>query len=277
MKYKIFQTYFQENQLKEIDPILTPFNNITNLKPELREYHCFKRIIDESYIQELDAWGMLGPRWKEKLRYNAFELKKSVESNQNNDIWIFNHARIHHALTFNVWEQGEFLHKGIKNLSFYIMNKLNYPVTELEKIMTEETTCYCSYFVARKSFWLDYIKFLDEIFLILTDPNLPENIKRLTKISANYGRDLSLNLFPFIVERFFSTYISMNKNKYKIYFKPYDYGLYSKELGDFTIVLHTLNNLKTLIAKTNSKELLEQWNNLRNYYLKNFPSLLNLD
>lgn len=277
MKYKIFQIYFQENQLKEIDPILTPFNNISNLKPELREYYCFKRIIDENHIQDLDAWGVLGPRWKEKLRYSATDIKNSIELNKNYDVWIFNHARVHQCLTFNVWEQGEIFHKGIKNLSSFVMHKLKYPISELEKIMTEETTCYCSYFVAKKSFWIDYINFLDQVFSILHNPNLPEDIKHLSKISANYDRDFSLTLFPFIIERFFSTFISMNKHKYKIYFKPYDYSVYSKEIGDFSTVLHSLNKLKTLISITHSNELFEQWNNLRNYYLKNFPSLMNLD
>lgn len=275
MNYKIFQIYFQQDQIEDIDPLLTPFDNTSNLRPELREYHSFKRIIDENHVEGLDAWGVFGPRWKNKLRYDAEEMTKEIESNWDHDVFIFNHARIQQALTHSVWEQGEYYHRGIKQVTSHVLSKLGYDPIVLEEFMTSGVVCYCSYFVAKKQFWLDYISFLDKVFAELND--LPPEIDKIYKSSANYSRDDTLNLFPFIVERLFSTFLLLHREEYKIFTKAYDYSVYGKELGSFVNVMAVMNNLKTLTVKHESYEIYNQWNALRQYYIQNNPQIMNLD
>lgn len=275
MNYKIFQIYFQQDQLKDIDPLLTPFDNTSNLRPELREYHCFKRIIDEKHAEDLDAWGVFGPRWKNKLRYGAEELKSEIDSNSDHDVFIFNHARIQQALTYSVWEQGEYYHKGIKEVTAHVLTKLGYNPIVLDEFMTDRVVCYCSYFVAKKRFWLDYINFLDKVFAELND--LPPEIDKIYKSSANYSRDSTLNLFPFIIERLFSTFLLLHREDYKVHVKEYDYNVYSKDMGKFTTVMNAINNLKTLTAKHGSQEIYNQWTALRQYYIQIHPQIMDLD
>lgn len=275
MNFKLFQIYFQRDQLKDIDPLLTPFDNTSNLRPELREYHSFKRILDEGHTSDLDAWGVFGPRWKDKIRYDAKEIFDTINSNSDHDVFLFNHARIQHALTYSVWEQGEYYHKGIKEVSSYVLTQLGYNPIVLDEFMTDSVVCYCSYFVAKKQFWLDYIDFLDKVYDELQ--KLPPEIDKVYKSSANYSRDSSLNLFPFIVERMFSTFILLHRDKYKVFAKPYDYSVYSSSLGPFTNVIASLNNLKTLTAKYGSQEIYNQWNTLRQYYMRIHPEIMNMD
>jgi hypothetical protein len=47
MNYKIFQICFEQNQIPQVDSLLTPFDNTKNERPELREFHSFNRIIEE--------------------------------------------------------------------------------------------------------------------------------------------------------------------------------------------------------------------------------------
>ncbi len=115
MNYKIFQICFEDRQIPLVDPLLTPFDNTSNEKPELREFHSFNRIIDEGFADDLDAWGVFGPRWQSKMRYEANVIKNAIDESEGFDVYIFNHARVQNALTANVWEQGDFTHKlGIK-------------------------------------------------------------------------------------------------------------------------------------------------------------------
>ena len=116
MNYKIFQICFEDKQIPLVDPLLTPFDNTSNERPELREFHSFNRIIDEGHVDDLDAWGVFGPRWQSKMRYGASEIKKSIDENPNFDVYIFNHARVQNALTVSVWEQGDYFHPGIKKI-----------------------------------------------------------------------------------------------------------------------------------------------------------------
>ena len=254
--------------------MLTPFDNTKNERPELREYHSFKRIIDEGHADHLDMWGVFGPRWKDKVKYPAVDVWKTIEKNPNHDVYLFNHARVVNALTYNVWEHGEYYHKGIKQVTAYALEQVIGRSDVLDVLMTDRVTCYCSYFVATKEFWLDYIRFLDAIKNVLD--NLPPEIDAIYKSSANYGRDMTLNLFPFIVERLFSTYLTLTP-RWKVYNKPYDYSVYKDQVGDFYKVLDSLNMYKSLSPKFDSPELLTAWNNLRLFFVKTQPQMFNLD
>jgi hypothetical protein len=116
LNYKIFQICFEDRQIPLVDPLLTPFDNTSNEKPELREFHSFNRIIDEGFADGLDAWGVFGPRWQSKMRYEANVIKDAIDENVGFDVYVFNHARVQNALTANVWEQGEYFHPGIKQV-----------------------------------------------------------------------------------------------------------------------------------------------------------------
>lgn len=275
MNLKIFQVYFNKDQLNKIDSSLTPFDNTENLKPELREYYIFKRIIDEGHANDLDAWGVFSHSWKEKNRYDANLVFEDINNNKDCDVFIFNHARVQDALMYNIWEQGEYYHRGLKTIASYVLKKIGYDPIVLDELMTDKTTCFCSYFVAKKHFWLAYIDFLDKVYQTLNDS--PEDIKKLLDSNANYMKDRSLNLFSFLMERMFSTFIVLHSKEYKVYAKKYDYSLYSKELGPFTDVIESLNNLKTLTLKYNSKEIFEQWNKIRQFYIKLHPDIMNVD
>jgi hypothetical protein len=275
MNYKIFQICFEPRQIELIQSPLTAFDNTANEKPELREYHSFVKATENGSTDGLDAWGFLGPRWEAKLKYSADEIKRAIDENLENDVWIFNHARAVNSLTYNVWEQGEFFHKGLRKVAEEVLTVAGFDNSVINAFMTEHNTCYCSYFVARKEFWKDYIDFLSRI-IVATDA-LPEDVKEIYNNSANYARDNTLNMFPFLVERLFSTFLVLRHSKYKVYAKPYDYSVYESQVGEFTRVLHSLNVLKNHVVEQDSEITFNAWNAIRMHFVKNNSELFNLD
>jgi hypothetical protein len=270
LNYKIFQICFDPKQLHDVDLLLTPFDNTSNERPELREFHSFEKIVDEGHANNLDAWGVFGPRWKEKMRFDALEMHTAIENNPDNDVYIFNHARVVNSLTHNVWEQGEFWHKGIKHVTKVALESCGYDSNVLN-LPDVETTCYCSYFVATKEFWNDYIKFLREMKTALE--NLTGEESEIYKGSANYSRDSNLNLFPFIVERLFTTFLHLKQ--YKVYSHNPNYELYRKNVGDFVSVLTSLYELKKVSQY--DENMFNIWNSIRTFFLKTQPQLMSLD
>jgi hypothetical protein len=275
MNYKIFQICFEPRQIELIQSPLTAFDNTANEKPELREYHSFVKATENGSTDGLDAWGFLGPRWEAKLKYSADEIKRAIDENPENDVWIFNHARAINSLTYNVWEQGEFFHKGLRKVAEEVLTIAGFDNSAINAFMTEHNTCYCSYFIARKEFWEDYIDFLSRIVVAIDA--LPEDVKKIYNGSANYARDNTLNMFPFLVERLFSTFLVLRHSKYKIYAKPYDYSVYESQVGEFTRVLHSLNLLKNQVVEQDSEITFDSWNAIRMHFVKTQPQLFNLD
>jgi hypothetical protein len=274
MNVKLFEICFEERQLGNVDPLLTPFDNIKNEQPELREYHNFRRLFDEGHTKDLDLWGAFGPRWGGKLRYSAQEIFDTIEQNPGHDVYIFNHARIVNALTYNVWDQGELFHKGITKVARHALDAAGYNENTTNQMMTNLDTCYCSYFIATNEFWKGYLDFLSLIKTRLE--HLPDDLAEIYHGSANYSRDASLNMFPFIVERMFSTYLQYHKDL-KIFAKPYDYKVYTELQDNMVNILSSLNTMKTLVHLHGSKELFNCWHSMRIAYLKDMPQLLHLD
>lgn len=268
MNYKIFQNCFEEDQIKNIDPLLTPFDNTANERPDLREFQVFDKIYRGNYTKDLDAWGVFGPRWHEKLKYPMAEVHDEIQNNPGHDVYIFNFARITCAYFYSVWEQGELGHKGIIEISRHALKNI-FGHDRMFKVPTyQNTMCFSNFFVASKDFWYEYMNFLYEVKNELD--NLPEELDIIYKSSANYERDMSLNLFPFIIERMFSTYLIMNP-KWKVHFKPYDYDVYSlPEKKILAPLLNALNGIKR-------PETMDHWLKFRDYFFAVYPHFLNLE
>ena len=162
MNYKIFQICFQQDQLSKVDPLFTPFDNTENKHPELREYHCFKSVIDEGFSDNLDAWGFMGPHQEKDFTYSALDIKNTLDKNPTYDIYIFNSCQIAAALTKNVWEKEDGFTKKIKEIITAIFKAEGHDISVLEKLMPDYTF-NSSLFIAKKKFWADYMLFLKNI------------------------------------------------------------------------------------------------------------------
>jgi hypothetical protein len=275
MNVKLFEICFKEDQIENVDSLLTPFDNTQNEHPELREYHNFRRLYDEGHTKDLDLWGAFGPRWPSKLRYSSQEIFDTIKENPGHDVYLFNHGRVINALTYNVWDQGELHHKGISRVASYALKEAGYDPNMIGSIMTNIDTCYCSYFMATNDFWKDYLEFLALIKEKLEN-DLPEDLAQIYYGSANYSRDASLNMFPFIAERMFSTYLQYHKDL-KVYAKQYDYRVYGELQDSMVDILSSLNTIKTLSHLHQSNKLFNCWHTMAKTYVKDIPRLLHLD
>jgi len=271
MKYKIFQTFFDNSQVENLEPMFHAFDNTENKHPELREYHVFRRAINHQCTEDLDAWGVWSWRWAAKSRYPAETVLEFIDNNPDADVYVFNHARVHEALTVNVWEQGEFFHSGISTLAKCVLNKLGYDDSPFNSIMSTDIYCFSSYFVAKRRFWDEYMGFLDSFVGELND--LDEEMAAIYRSSAKYPRDKSLNMFVFLIERLFSTYLLYNSSHYEIRSLPPDYTVYKHEFIEK--VISALSYVKSK-ARGDSR-MFTAWDNLRKLVISQNKSIFNLD
>lgn len=274
MKYEIFEVCYKEEHIKNVDPLFTMYDNLKNEQPQLREYPIFLEAFDSEKTKDLDAWGFVGPSWRKKLRFDAKELIDNIEKDLDFDVYIFNHSRVNDAMWYNVWEQGEACHPGISKIAKSLLKISGYNSDIVDTMMYEGITGYCSYFVATKDFWKEYLNFLKEIYDSVE--KLSDEEKEIFYMSANYSKDKSLNMFPFIVERMFTTFLLL-KNKFAIRSKEYDFDVYSKDANEWVPAFIGLNNLKKIVVRDQSKEIFRQWQLIRSTLFQLNPNITNLD
>lgn len=179
--------------------------------PKLRENYINKICYEKSIKEKLDLWGCFSINYKSKMNISGLEILNTIKKNEGYDIYFFNPFYDVSACFYNIWENLYFHNqKSIK-----VLEKL-FPILEIDlknlyEPMNTDEMFYCCYFVANKNFWDGYNDFFLKYFESLN--KLDDQIKQIYYSSFKYPKDNSLDFFPFIHERLFSTYIKIKNFK----------------------------------------------------------------
>lgn len=246
MSTRIYQAYYQDSQKIHLDPNFTPFDNRTNPVSNLYERYIYQQTAEISRRDDIDLWGTFSWQWRKKLiGPNSEDILSFINNNPGNDIYIFNAYPQNEAISYNVWEQGEWCHPNIIHLSQRLLELMDENPELVEQPMTRETYLTANYFVATNTVWTGLLEFLDRFVLAISKLNNTDTQMLLS--SANYGPNRNLDYTGFICERLISTYF-IKHPEFKI--KPW---AGSEHLSD----------LKLLAVQTKNKELIVNWNNKR--------------
>ncbi len=267
MKYKIYQSYYKEEQKKFLNPEFTPFNNSSNKRPDLMEYYIFNIGYKKAVSERLSHWGFFSWKWEGKCKIKPQQFIDFIDKNPNQDIYLVNWAPYSEAIELNSWIHGECCMPGlidIANKSLKKMNYMNYQIPSVENfLMDSKTYCFSSYFIGSKKFWSEYLVFLKK-FKNTMDNDL--ELKSLIEQKVLYSGHKNYSFFPFLVERFFSTFLLLNEKKYSILNYPYDFSIYQKYIGDNYKEIEKCSKLKVKMFKSYkegdidmSRKYLKEW------------------
>lgn len=261
MKYKIYQSFYKQDQINYLDKEFEPFDNVSNSHPQYMEYPIFYKIRKLAKQDNLDVWGYVSWKWKNKLvGCDAKTLLDIIEENPNYDVYIFNPYPIHVVYAYNVWEQGYGCHPHILEICKHLFPLLNIDPKWVYQPMHPDTMYYALYCAGGTKFWDGFLDLMNTYIKNIN--KLPLRIRRLHDSSANYGPLPDLWYFPFIQERLLSTFITINK--LKVF--PYHH-----RIEDLGFISEKMNFLKISALKYKDKKLLKDWLDLRkqsNYFMQ---------
>lgn len=215
----LYQIWYNENTKPSKESGLLSFDCRNTPETLKRETAHLIRFYDEivAYAHDDDYFALLSPRFTEKTGLSITQVKDFVSAYPDHDIFLFNPFPMHVYLYMNVWDSGEYSHKGIKELTQHLFDKANIDFNVYDHNRnTIYSTVYSNYWVASKPFLDDFIKFIK--LLDSTIDKMPEQEKEKFFSDTEYYTKVSF--YPFIFERLISTFLLMHK-KYKS--KPYIY------------------------------------------------------
>jgi hypothetical protein len=208
MSIKIYQAYYQEDQLPNLDPEFTPFDNTVNPVNNLYELYIYKQVRELAEKAGDEMWGVFSWQWKNKLQGpTAKQILDHVQKSKDAgaDVVIFNAYPWDEPEAYNVWEQGEWCHPGIAMLGARILDTMGEDYNLVMQPMDYTTYLAANYFVGNKVFWDGLLAFLDKFVAALDE--LDDEDKELLHSSAGYGPNPKLDYTGFICERLISTYL----------------------------------------------------------------------
>lgn len=272
---KIFQIYFKPELAAHCDPAFTPLDNTANPRPELREWDVWDREHENILAQNLDLWGFVSWKFKEKINLTGAQALAHIEANPGYDVYLFNPCIVNEALFVNSWEQGDIHHPNISDIGNSFLAKLGYSDYNVRDVLLDRNNIvFANYVVGSRTFWEGFMDFSRQLFVEADkDPEFKQQV--FGAGLSNYAHDKTLPNFTFLIERLIPTYLEITNTKAL----PYQYtqetlpAKYQPYIADIT----ALSDLKVLINRYDSDDLYAIWNYYRHKFLNDNKQILSLE
>ena len=272
---KIFQIYFKPELKAHCDPAFTPLDNTANPQPELREWYVWDQEYENLAASELDYWGFVSWKFKEKTNLTGQQAVDFILTNPGYDVYLLNPCILNEAVFANSWEQGDIHHPNISEIGNSFLKKIGYNDADVKSMLLDRnTTVFANYVVGNRKFWSKFMEFSRKLFTEADkDPEFKQQV--FGEGLSNYAHDRSLPNFTFLIERLIPTFIELEGLAAVGYRHtqdtlPMKYQPYADEIM-------SLSDLKVAVNRYNSDELYDIWNFYRHKFLQQNQGILNLE
>jgi hypothetical protein len=272
---KVFQIYFKPELEVHCDPAFTPLDNTSNPRPELREWDVWDREYENIVKQDLDYWGFVSWKFREKTGLTGQQVFDFINANPGQDAYLLNPCIINEACFANSWEQGDIHHPNISAIGNNFLKKIGYDDIDVKgMVLDRNATVFANYIVGSRKFWEKFMEFSRKLFTE-AEKDLEFKHQVFGEGLSNYAHDKSLPNFTFLIERLIPTFLELEHisaigYKHTHDTLPMKYQPYADEIM-------ALSDLKVAVNRYNSDELYDVWNFYRHKFLSQNQGILNLE
>lgn len=275
LNIEIYQIYFKDELKEHLDPAFVPMDNIDNPRPHLREWCKWDREHENVLAKELDLWGYVSWKFKQKTGLTGTQALDFINANPGHDVYLFNPCIVNEAVFANGWEQGNIHHPYISIIGNKFLRKLGYEYNVEEYIIDRRKNVFANYVIGNRKFWSGFMDFSRKLF---TEAEKDKQFKSevFGAGGSNYAHDKTLPNFTFLIERLIPTYLDIMELESIGYIHtmetvPEKYQSMFKEIS-------TLSDLKVAINDSDDESNLYQvWDTNRKSFLQNYPTSLHLE
>jgi hypothetical protein len=245
---KIYQIFYDEVTRANLDSAFIAFDNTLPKNKDWYEYSVIREVILNNTFSDDEYIGFLSPKFTLKTGLTGVDVTQLL--NKSNAEVISFSSEFHQIAIFkNPFEQGDFFHKGMLDLSKKILKEIGLNI-DLDNLVTDQSrTIFSHYFVAKYSFWLKYLTFSEKIFSISQEDS---ELGRLLNKKVLYKKGKRIPLKVFLMERLITavlTHFDINAEIGLSYQKIHQLQLSTNKFPINKLL--TLEAFKTAYLKTN--------------------------
>jgi hypothetical protein len=233
---KIFEPIYKKNQILS-ELFFSPLIRDNNSRSQWREFKILVDIYRDGRYLENDFVGVFSPKFNLKCKITASQFIEFVHDNPNRDVYFINPFPQIPYWSYNVWMQGEFAHRGLCHVAQKLLDVcgINVRINDIPR-HGPDILLYSNFWVGSSKFWKSYVgKWLVPIADFL-EAN-PDHAISLAVMQQTTHTNPAPFL-PFIIERLFSTFLSVNKDCNFISYKFDDDKLRSYCVTSFETVIY---------------------------------------
>lgn len=170
---EIYQIFYSAESRARLDPGFIPLDNLSNERPDWREYWPIRRFLLGRALAADTFYGFFSAKFGLKTGLDATIVHRLVERHgADSDVVAFSPFFHHAALFLNVIEQAVTCH-GFPDTFRQCAQLIAPQFTPEGSVMTSLDTIYSNFFVARREFWTEWLRQAERLFEIAEDGSTP--------------------------------------------------------------------------------------------------------
>jgi hypothetical protein len=262
MKTSIYQICYSQETLSNIPSGFLPLNNLSNERPDWREYWAIRNFLLNNYLADDTLYGFFSPKFNQKTNLNYEKIQNFLSSNYTNeDVVGFSPFWDLISIFKNTFEQGDFFHPGLMEVCQLFADTHLTGLNLKDCITHSENTIFCNYFLAKKSFWVQWLEIGEKLFQL--SENQQNAFSQKLNSSTSYGEQ-RVPMKVFVQERLVTICLLANTKLNCLNFNPFDIGSSTTPFNKFQREAVISDALKRAYIKTGHQTYLTEFSNLRN-------------
>ncbi len=261
MKTCIYQICYSPETLANVPQGFLTLDNSANERPDWREYWAIRNYLLNNYLSEDTLYGFFSPKFSSKTSLDHAKVQTFLAENYSGqDVVSFSPFWDLMSIFKNVFEQGDFFHPGLSDTCQNFAN-LHVAGIELKDAITHsENTIFCNYFLAKKTFWKEWL-ILGELLFEASEYQKTELAEKLNA-STSYGEQ-RVPMKVFVQERLATICLLANKNIKCLNYSPFAIGASTTPFNNFYHEAVISDALKRAFTQTSNHSYLNEFSTLR--------------
>ena len=199
--FRLLQIAYSAETLNPISPDFAILNNLDNAKPEWYELWPMLQYLNATPLDD-DCWlGFFSPKFHLKTGWTGWNIKEFTlrQSNQCEAV-LFGQAWDQIAYFRNVFEQGEYWHPGLTEISEEIYRRVGLNVNLKMLVNHTGNACFSNFIVAKPTYWKMWAYYANRLFEFIENDD--SRIGKLSRGDVSYGaKERLAPIRTFIQER----------------------------------------------------------------------------
>ena len=159
MNLKIYQSFYEKEQIHHLNDEFVPYDNTSNLTPHFREYPHLKHLFQMHRNDNLH-WGLVSWKWKQKTYLEPSVFKKWILDNPGYDVYHFDPYLEVAATCTNLWTQD-----GMTDFANLLFPKIGINHRCEDFFYRGEDFATCNFLIGNSNFWTNWFLYIDDILV----------------------------------------------------------------------------------------------------------------
>ena len=219
-QYHIHQIFYNDATRAQLDDGFIPLDN-SDGRADWYEFWAIRQFL-QTHTLDTDAYyGFLSPKFTDKTGLSASHVFEFIQqySYRAVDAFVISPVWSHTAFFKNVFEQGEFFHRGLKAATKEFLQRAQVAV-DLETLVTHsQNTAFGNYIIGKPEFWRQWLILADALFEI-AEQEQDEYARGLSEL-VYYGGRPEAPMKVFVQERLATLILATQNFKVAAYDTSY--------------------------------------------------------